>query len=287
MAISARVPAGADTAGFVPEIYTQEVCDAVENELVCWQAFDTSSGTGMKKGDTFFYGVINNVTATEVTIGNKANSLDHSTGTKITLSIDQFWEAPIDVDTMTSGQSQVSLETYAKKKGAYAIAKKIDTTVNALFYGLGGYTASGYGSDGQEFTDDIMLYLYETLRESDVPWDSDISLIADPSTLIDMLKWDKIVATNYANNVGSVTSGKIGKNVYGAMVRITNNLTAATTGAYGVLAHKDAIKGIMQLNAPWVKPFEELHEVRYQHEALWGVCEYRDTFGIPFYTRKK
>ena len=286
MALTARIPAGADTAGFVPEIYTQEVCDAVENELVCWGAFDTDWGSGMKKGDTFFFPVVNNVTATEVVAGTKAASLDAFTGTKITLIIDQFWEAPIDIDTMTAGQTQASMEKYAKSKGSYAVAKKVDTVLNTLFYGLGGYTASGYGSDGQEFTDDIMLYLYETLRESDVPWDSNISLIGDPSTLIDLLKWDKIVAANYANNVGSVTSGKIGKNVYGAMVRITNNLKAATTGAYGVLAHKEALKGLMQLNAPWSKAFEELHNVRYQHEALWGVCEYRDTFGIPFFTRK-
>jgi hypothetical protein len=286
MGISARIPAGADTAGFVPEIYTQEVCDAVENELVCWPAFDTDWGSGLKKGDTFYFGVVNNVTATEVTIGNKAASLDNMTGTKITLSIANFWEAPIDIDTMTSGQSQVSMEKYAKQKGSYAIAKKIDTTINVLFSTLGGYSTSGYGSDGQEFTDDIMLYLYETLREADVPWDSDISLIGDPSTLIDLLKWDKIVATNYANNVGAVTNGKIGKNIYGATVRITNNLTATTTGAYGVLAHKEAIKGLMQLNAPWSKAFEELHNVRYQHEALWGVAEYRDAFGIPFFTRK-
>ncbi len=286
MGLTSRVPAAADTAGFVPEIYTQEVCDAVENELVCWNAFDTNWGTGMKKGDTFYFAVINNVAATEVTVGTKAASTDPATGSKITLSIDQFWECPIDIDTMTAGQSQVDLSKYAKARGAYAIAKKIDTTVNTLFYGLGSYSSTGYGSDGQEFTDDIMLYLYETLRESDVPWDGNISLIGDPSMLIDLLKWDKIVAQNYANNVGSVTSGVIGKNVYGATVRITNNLKAATTGAYGVLAHRDAIKGLMQLNAPWVKPFEELHEIRYQHEALWGVCEYRDTFGIPFFTRK-
>jgi len=286
MGLTARIPAGAATAGFIPVVYTQEVCDAVENELVCWGAFDTDWGKGMKKGDTFYFPVINNVTATEVTQGTKAASLDIATGTKITLSIDQFWEAPIDIGVMEDSQSPIDFAPYAKAKGAYAIAKKIDTVVNTLFYNLGGYTTTGYGADGQEFTDDIMLYLYETLRESDVPWDSNISLIGDPSMLIDLLKWDKIVATNYANNVGSVTSGVIGKNIYGATVRITNNLKAATTGSYGVLAHKEAIKGLMQINAPWVEVYKALHEVRYQHEALWGVCEYRDTFGIPFFTRK-
>ena len=77
-----------------------------------------------------------------------------------------------------------------------------------------------------------------------------------------------------------------GHPVYGAAIRVTNNLTGATTGAYAVMIHRRAIASAMQINTPWMKPFEELHEIRFQHEALWGVLEVRDDFGIPFYTRK-
>lgn len=285
MGLSSRVPSTADTAGFVPEIFTNEVIDEMQNNLVCWNSFKTELGSGYKKGDTFYFPLTTHVTATEITIGTKASSLNPFNTSKQTLSIAYYWEAPVDIDYMTKFQSQSAMDTYAKQEAAYAMAKKIDTTINVLFSSLGGYSTSAYGADGQEFTDDIMHYLYETLLEADVPWDGNISLICDPSTLIDLLKWDKIIAQQYGS-IGSVSNGTIGKNVYGATVKVTNNLTAASIGSYGVLAHKDAIIGVMQIQTPWKKEFEELHETRYQAEALWGCAEFRDGFGIPFYTRK-
>ena len=75
--------------------------------------------------------------------------------------------------------------------------------------------------------------------------------------------------------------------LYGCTFRMTNNLTAATTGAYGVMMHKTAIIGVAQIEKAWRKVFEELHQTRFHSEALWGVLEARDTFGACFYTRKK
>lgn len=284
MGLSARVPSTADTAGFVPEVWTNEVIDEMKKELVCWSSFWTDDVEGFKKGDTFYFPKTTHVSATEVVIGTKANSTNPFNTSKGSLSISNYYEAPVDIDFMTKFQTQAAMDTYAAEEAAYAVALAIDTSVNTLFSSLGGYSTSAYGSDGQEFTDDIMHVLYETLLEADVPW-SNISLICDPSTLIDLMKWDKIIAAQYGS-IGDVSKGTIGKNVYGAVVKVTNNLTAATTGAYGVLAHKNAIRGVMQMEPSWKEEFKTLHNTRYQAEALWGVAEYRDDFGIPFYTRK-
>jgi len=286
MGLTARVPSAADTAGFVPEQWSQKIIDAAENQLPCWDAFDTDRWrSDLKFGDTINIGVTNHVTATEVVVGTKASSLDIATGSKLTIVVNQWYEAPVDVDYMTLKQSQLDWPTQTQKEAAYAIAKNMDSYINSLFSSLGGYSTSAYGSDGQEFTDDLMLYLFQTLREADVPWDGDVSLICDPSTLVDMLKWDKIVASQYGS-IGSTVEGKIGKNVYGAMVRVTNNLTAASTGSYGVLAHKKAIGGVSQMEPTWVKEYEDLHLRRYSAETLYGVSELRNTYGIPFYTHK-
>lgn len=285
MGLSSRVPSTADTGGFVPEVWTNQVIDEMQKNLICWSSFKTELGSGFKKGDTFYFPKTTHVTATEIVIGTKATSTNPFNTSKGTLSVSNYYECPVDIDYMTAFQTQAAMDTFAAIEAAYGVALQIDTSVNTLFSSLGGYSTSAYGSDGQEFTDDIMHYLYETLLEADVPWDGNINLIGDPSMLIDLLKWDKIVAAQYGS-IGSVSNGTIGKNVYGATVKITNNLTAATTGSYGVLAHKDAIAGVMQIKTPWKKEFEELHQTRYQAEALWGVAEYRDDFGVPFFTRK-
>lgn len=286
MSLSARVPAGADTAGFVPEIWSQQVLDVVEMNLVCWDAIDFRWQTDLKKGDTVNIGIINDVTATEVVVGNKHASLDPSTGSKKQLVVDQWFEAPVDVDDMTMLQSQIDWPSKARARSAYAIAKKMDTSVATLFSALGGYSATAYGSDGQTLTDDILLAIKETLMEADVPWDGNISLILDPSALTDLMKIDKFISAQYTA-IGAVNNGMIGTSpIYGCKVRVTNNLVTASTGSFAVMMHRDAIAGAAQMQPSWMQTYRELHTTRYQTEALWGVLEVRDNFGIPFYTRK-
>ena len=125
----------------------------------------------------------------------------------------------------------------------------------------------------------------ETLNEADVPTDNR-SMIGDPSSLADMLKIDKLVSADYVRRGGNIENGIIGNSVYGFTFRMTNNLMAATNGNYGVLMHKNAIAAKVQIQKSWKKVFEELHNTRYQSEALWGASEHIDSFAVPFFTRK-
>jgi len=283
----ARIPSGADTYKFIPEIWSTRVEEAIKSDLVCWDAIDSSWQTQLKKGDTLYIPKTNTVTATEITIGTKGSSLNPFNTAAVTLTVNQYYEAPVDIDYTTKFQTQAAMETYAVKEGSYAIAVAMDTYINTLFYSLGGYTTSAYGADGQTLTDDILLYMVETLDEAGVPRDGNRSLILDPSGLVDMLKIDKFISANYVA-LGAVTNGNVGKSpIYGCNVKVTNNLLAATTGAYGCLLHKRAIGAVAQIEKGWRKEYEDLHTTRYQSEALWGAVEVNDSFGIPFYTRKK
>ncbi len=285
MSLSARTPTGADTAGFIPEVWSNLIIDSAKKELVAWDATDHSWQKDLKYGDTVNIGITNHVTASEVVVGTKASSLDISSGTKLQLVMDQWYQAPIDVDTMTIRQSQIDWAAQARNEAEYAIRLKVDSTVCALFSSLN--TSAGVkGADGEEVTDDLLIELKELLDEADVPMDNDRFNIIDPSALADMMKYDKFIAAQYVA-IGAVNNGQIGKSpIYGANVRVTNNLSGATTGAYAAMLHRKAIASALQIETPWMKPFEELHQIRYQHEALWGVLEVRDTFGVCFYTRK-
>jgi len=285
MALSARTPTGADTMGGVPEIWTNLLIDAAQKELVAWDATTHKWEIGRKRGDTVNIPVtVHTSAATEVVVGTKASS-DTIAGTKLQLVMDKWYEKPIDVDTMTLEQSQIDWEAECKKEAEYAIRVTIDTSVCTLFSTLN--SNSVQGSDGSEVTDDLLIDIMELLDEADVPRDGDRFLIGDPSMIADMMKYDKFVSSLYVQQ-GAVENGTVarGHPIYGCHVRVTNNLVGATTGAYAVMMHRTAIGGALQLNIPWTKPFEELHQVRYQHEALWGVLEARDDHGIPFYTRK-
>lgn len=286
MTLSARVPAGADTAGFIPEIWAQQTVDEAQKKLVCLDATDHTWTIGKGKGDTVNIGVINHVTATEVVVGTKAASLDPATGSKLQLVMNQWYEAPIDIDDMTMRQAQIDWGAKARAEAEYSVRVQLDSSVAALFSALNATGTGVQGTDGAEITDDLLIDIKELLDEADAP-DDDRFLILDPSGIADMLKYDKFIAAAYVSD-RPVENGQIARShpIYGCQVRKTNNLTAASTGAYAVMMHRSAIASAIQIETPWMKEFKELHNTRFQFEALWGVKEIRDTFGIPFYTRK-
>jgi hypothetical protein len=289
MSLSDRTPTTATRATYYwePAIYTNRVIEAVKNELICWDAVDTSWESDLKKGDILYIPKTNTVVASEVVVGTKGTALNPFNTAGVSLTINQWWQAPIDIDTMTLRQTHAAMETYAVDESKYAVALKMDSTINALFSSLGGYSTSAYGTDGQTLDDTIILYLVQVLKEANVP-KNDWVMIGDPSTLIDMLKIDKLVAATYGN-AGPVNNGIIGKSVYGFQFRETNNLTAVSggTGSYGVLMQKKAIGGAAQMSpeTSWREEYKELHQIRFHSEALWGVAEVNDSFGIPFFTR--
>ena len=282
----ARTPTTLDTDKFIPEIFSRRVEEAAKKNLVVWDAINTVWREELRMGDTLYIPKTNVVTATSVTVGEKGDALNPFNTSAVTLTINTWYEAPVDIDDQSAQESQVDLEEYAQTESAYAIKVAMDSAAAALLNDLGGYTDSGYGTDGQTLSDDILLYLKETLDEADVPT-TDRSLILDPSGLADILKIDKLVSADYVARKGAIENGIIGNSVYGCVVRVTNNLTAASTGAYGCMLHKNAIGGAATINKSWVWHYLDLHQTRYQSEALWGVVEVRDDFGIPFFTRKK
>ena len=285
MGLSARTPAAADAAGFVPEVWSNLVLDAVHNQLVCWDAIDGRWTVGQKQGDTINIGIINTVTATEVVVGTKGTALDIATGAKKQLVMNQWYEAPVDIDTMTIAQSQINWQAQAQNESAYSIAKIMDTYIATLFSTLAASKVAG--ADGNTVDDELLLEVKQYLDENDVPMDDNRSLIIDPSALVDLLKIDKFVQAQYVT-MGAIANGKIGKSpIYGCNVLVTNNLVAATTGAYAAMLHRRAIAGAAQIMDTYTLAYPDLHQVRYSTDVLFGASEVRDTFGKSFYTRSK
>ena len=283
MALTARIPSGIDAAGFVPEIWSKKILDAVHNRLVCVSLVDSSWEAELTKGDTLNVGLSNTVTATEVTVGTEGIIGDPFEGDLLSIVVNQWYEAKAVIDSMTRKQSQAALEAEAQKELGYAVAKKMDTSVNVLFSALN--SNSRLGTDGMPITDDVLILAVETLDEADVP-EEDRAWIFDPSAKADMLKLDKFIRNDYVRNP-VVATGKFGE-IYNAPVFTTNNLTAATTGAYGCYLHKKAIAFIGQENMVTTRVPQPLkHQTTYMCESLWGVLEMRDTFGVAIFTRKK
>ncbi len=280
MAISARIPVGADAAGFVPELWSKNVLDAIHSRLVIVPLVDHTWEPELTKGDTMNVGILNTVTATEVTIGTEGVVKDHAEGDKLQIIIDQYFEAPVVIDDMTNLQNQVSLRGKAERESAYAIAKIMDTSLANLFDNF----SLTRGTDGSAVTDNVLIQCVEDLDSADVPDDQRV-WIFDPSVKADLLKIDKFVRLDYIRTP-VVPTGQFG-DVYNAPIFITNNLTVNSVGNDAVYMHHDALAIIAQetMRADFV-PQPLKHQITINTTALWGVLEMRNTFGVGISTRK-
>jgi hypothetical protein len=266
----------------VPEIFSKLVIDHVQSSLVVADSVNTVYEKELTKGSVVNIPVMSEISTSEVTPGTVA-SASSTVGTAESITVDKWRYAAIEVSDMAKLENDPDYIDKSRKSLGYAISKYVDTTLGALFSTLS--SSSVYGSDGQEMTDDILLAIIQALDEADVPDDGNRCIIGDPSTWVDLLKIDKFVKSDYG--AGKVVStGQMGS-IYNMPFKKTNNLTAATTGNYGAILHRDAIGLVIQENPRTkVVPIEQEFRTLVITDIIFGCAEIRDTFGRAFYTHK-
>jgi len=268
---------------WVPTVFSKNIIEFAKSNLVVTNSCNHEYRKELKLGSTVYIPITTEPSASDVTPGSALTASDvTTTGTSITVS---NWKgASAEISEMANIEDHVGYLNKAAESLSYAVVKAVDTALGALFSTLS--DDSVYGADGQALTDDIIITLMEGLDEADVPQDNR-SIIVDPSSKADLLKIDKFIRNDYVRNP-VVATGKFG-DIYNMPVKITNNLTAVSsgTGNYGVMMHKDAIGAVIQAN-PYSQKIDEpkYHRITIQTKVIYGVGELRDTFGRSFYTRK-
>lgn len=268
------------TAKFIPDVFSTMVIATLKSKLVIVPLCSHNYQDALSHGSNISIPVFSAATAYQVTPGDLTTVSNVAT-TPVTITIDKWYAARAEISDMIKIEQLADYLEGATKEVAYAVAKKIDTDVGALFSTLGTSTQGGvYGADGQTFTEDMLIAMTETLDEADVPEDNR-AIVGDPSTKADMRKIDRFFPEK------DVPTGRIG-NLFGHSVNITNNLTATSVGNYGAIFHPDAIGVVIQSNPRTQQvPKPELFVTYLIVDAIWGEDEIGDASGICFYTRKK
>lgn len=277
---SSRYPSSAETYEFIPQMWSARVIDAVKSNLVAVNVVDTTWKKELVMGDKVWIAVGSSLTSAAVDVSADISPNTDFGATAVSITIDKWDECPVQIDDGTKLQTQVKdLVSKLGDRAGYEVAKAIDTDVNTLYQSL---TATWAGTDGQTFTDDLLINLMEGLDEADVPR-TNRSLVVDPSCLADMWKIDKFVHRDYNRTL----TGEMGKTPYGDPIFITNNLSYTSVGAYGAYLHKEAIGLVMQ-QAPKIDNFrwDLRHSDIVNVHSIWGCDVLRVTFGAEFYTRK-
>ena len=182
---------------------------------------------------------------TEFSANAKSNAtavtLNAPTDTKVTLTVDQWFEVSFAIEDREAAQVKHSYyiqERYAMSAG-YTMAKKLEVALASLFDNF----SSSVGASTTALADSEIRQAIATLEGVGIDTTQDVAFFVHPNVFWKQIQnLDKFsLAVNSPVNDPTAKTPKA--TLYGIPVFISNNVQyiSGTVGRSGVLAHKDAL----------------------------------------------
>ena len=286
-----------NTAGFIPEVWSDEIIAAYKKNLVAANLFKKMSMKG-KKGDVMHFPSPARGSAAVKTASSQVTLIAES-GTEKTVTINQHYEYSRLIEDFAEVQALSSLRRFYTDDAGYALATRIDTSLIQLGRGAQGGTAgsaaydkaylAGDGSTlyvdgtnvGTALTDAGLRRAIQRLDDQDVPMDGRF-LIVPPATRNTMMGLARFTEQAFIGDGATIRNGQIG-DVYGVKVFVTTNADTATTTTTRValLAHPEAFVLVDQLGVRVQTQYkQEYLGTLLTADTLYGVGELRDTSAV-------
>ena len=285
----------ADTAGFVPQIWSDEIVASYKKNLVVANLMKRMNFKG-KKGDSVTFPAPGRGAAAAKAV-ETAVTMQQTTGTGITINIDKHYEYSRLIEDLAEVQALSSLRRFYTDDAGYALATQIDTdlltnfakaqggsgatTFNKAVIGGDGSTAYVSASDNETaLTDAGIRKVIQTLDDSDVPMDGR-SLVIPPVARNTLLGLARFTEQAFVGSGDAIRNGQIG-DIYGVKVYVSTNCPTADGGAriavmfhpeYGVLIEQLGIRVQTQYK-------QEYLATLLTADTLYGVGELRDTSAV-------
>lgn len=271
---------GTTAANFIPELWSPEVKRAVESNLTMAKlVLRDYEGEIQNKGDTVHVADISNLS-----VGDKAASTDVSyetiTEDKTSISIDKHKYAAFKLEDIVGVQSNVNLMTEYSNKVGYALAKQIDTDLLALYVAL----SQSCGADATAISNDTFLSAVQYLDLADAP-ETNRYGVFNSGQKANFLNIDELVRYDANGNGGAnspIIKGRFAE-LYGIELFFTTNVTTSGSpaGDHNLVFHKEAFALAMQRDIRMQSQYDiDALATKVVGDVLYGVKEYRDSFGV-------
>lgn len=246
---------------------------------------------------------------TEFTAAAKSNAtavtLNNATDTKVTLTVDQWYEVSFAIEDREAAQVKHSYyiqERYAQSAG-YTMAKKLEVALAVLFQGF----STVVGASTTNLADSEIRAAISALEAVGIDTTSDVAFFVSPAVFWKQIQnLDKFsLAIN--SPVNDPTAKTPRATLYGIPVYVSNNVqyVSGTAGRYNALAHRDALHFATSplgsggsLDSNTGTSMTGRYGVRVQShyipeylatlttaDLLYGVIENRDNAGISILTQ--
>lgn len=304
MAFPTGTESSTTLASFIPALWGERINDFYKLKLMLADFFVDRSDE-LAEGGNILYTPNFTEMAANAKVNATAVTLNQPTETKVTLTVDQWFEVSFAIEDKEAAQVKRSYyiqEKYAQNAG-YTIAKKLEVALASLFSGF----STTVGASTTNIADSDVRAAISALESVGIDPYDDVAFFFSPAVFWKQLQ--NIDKFSLAINapVQDPVRKKPAAYLYGIPVKISNNIqyVSGTTGRYNALAHKDALhfatsplgEGGSMARSTGGNMMTGKHGVRIQSnyipeylstlttaDILYGVIENRDNAGVAILT---
>jgi len=271
---------------FIPELWSDEILDALEKKLVLAKLVNTDFSEMVRgKGDLIRIPTISNLTANAKT-ARTAVTVQAPTESVQTINVNKHYEVSFLVEDLAEIQTAVNLRSIYTKRAGYAIANQIDTHLKDLaessFDIIDAQTSTGNTS----FLEEADILLAKTLLDENYAPMEDRHIVVAPQQYNKLLAIDRFTAADKLgpNYESEIRRGLLGT-IHGFNVWMTQQLAATGTTTADtcntLVFQRDAMALVMQL-APRTQAnyVPEYLGWLVTIDVVYGYAELRDDWGF-------
>ena len=289
----------ADTAGFVPEIWSDEIFAAKKQNLVLAGLVRRLNVKG-KKGNAVNLPVPARGAASSKAANTIVTTITES-GNDVQILLTSHWEYSRLIEDVVTIQANPSLRKFYTDDAGYALADAVDTELFTAFQTLNGGAAgpawngaviAGDGTtafvdaagnaNSTAITDAGIRRVIQILDDANMPMNGRY-LVVPPVGRRVMMGLARFTEQAFSGDGKPILNGKLGM-VYGVSVHVTSNTptpSLGTTVRIGLLSHEDAVV-LAEVSGPRVQTQykQEYLATLLTADTIFGFGEVYDAGGI-------
>ena len=296
-------PTGTETsttlAQLIPLKWGDRINDFFKLKLMMADFFTDRSAELADGGSALYTPNLTEMSANSKTVAT-AVTLNQPTETKITLTVDNWYEVSFAIEDREAAQVKHSYylqEKYAMNAG-YTMAKKLEVALATLFAGF----STTVGASTTSLADSEIRAAIAALEAVGIDTTEDVAFFVSPNVFWKQIQNIDKFSLAINSPVNDPTAKTPRATLYGIPVYVSNNIqyVSGTTGRANALAHKDALHfatSPLGSGGSMGSSMTGKYGVRVQShyipeylstvttaDLLYGVVENRDNAGICIYT---
>jgi hypothetical protein len=283
----------------IPLKWGEKINDFFKLKLMIADFFTDRSAELADGGSALYTPNLTEMTANSKTVAT-AVTLNQPTETKITLSVNQWYEVSFAIEDREAAQVKHSYylqEKYAMNAG-YTMAKKLEVALASLFAGF----STTVGASTTNLADSEIRAAINALESVGIDTTSDVAFFVSPAVFWKQIQNIDKFSLAINSPVNDPTAKTPKATLYGIPVYVSNNIqyVSGTTGRANALAHRDALHfatSPLGSGGSMGSSMTGKYGVRVQShyipeylstvttaDLLYGVIENRDNAGVLIYT---